>query len=137
MDVCLLWVLCVVKRKSLRRAGPSSRGVLPTVVCHKCVTMKPRRNEEAQAHIRLSSHRKKKCWHQLHECCNIIQITSVIYYILEILKFWCQASWRWHKWHQKHAGATQDYIVCVSKVTRYPYTLRIFFWNYTIFCKFL
>jgi hypothetical protein len=25
-----------------------------------CVTMKPRRNEEAQAHIRLSSHRKRK-----------------------------------------------------------------------------
>jgi hypothetical protein len=29
------------------------------VVCVKCVIMKPRRNEEAQAHIGLSSHRKK------------------------------------------------------------------------------
>jgi hypothetical protein len=28
-------------------------------VSQMCVTMKPRRNEEAQAHIRLSSHRKK------------------------------------------------------------------------------
>jgi hypothetical protein len=27
-----------------------------------CVIMKPRRNEEAQAHIGLSSHRKKKLW---------------------------------------------------------------------------
>jgi ABC-type lipoprotein release transport system permease subunit len=25
-----------------------------------CVTMKPRQNEEAQAHVRLSSHTKKK-----------------------------------------------------------------------------
>jgi hypothetical protein len=30
------------------------------VVCLKCVAMKPRRNEEAQAHIRLSSRTKKK-----------------------------------------------------------------------------
>jgi hypothetical protein len=30
-------------------------------VSQMCVTMKPRRNEEAQALIGLSSHRKKKC----------------------------------------------------------------------------
>jgi len=30
-----LWVLCVVKYRSLRRADPSSRGVLPSVcICH-------------------------------------------------------------------------------------------------------
>jgi hypothetical protein len=37
MDVCLLWVLCVVRWRSLRRADLSSRGVLPSVymcVCH-------------------------------------------------------------------------------------------------------
>jgi hypothetical protein len=33
MDVCLLWVLCVVRSRSLRRADYSSRGVLPSVVC--------------------------------------------------------------------------------------------------------
>jgi hypothetical protein len=43
----------------VRRAGHSSRGVLPSVACLKCVIVKPRRNEEAQAHIGLSSHRKK------------------------------------------------------------------------------
>jgi hypothetical protein len=32
MDVCLLWVLCVVKQSSLRRADHLSRGVLPSVV---------------------------------------------------------------------------------------------------------
>ena len=32
MDVCLLWVLCVVRERALRRADHSSRGVLPTLV---------------------------------------------------------------------------------------------------------
>jgi hypothetical protein len=36
MDVCLLWVLCVVRQRSVRRADHSSRGVLPTVV-RRCV----------------------------------------------------------------------------------------------------
>jgi hypothetical protein len=33
MDVCLFWMLCVVRDTSLRRADRSSRGVLPSVVC--------------------------------------------------------------------------------------------------------
>ena len=33
VDDCLLWVLCVVRYRPLRRADPSSRGVLPSVVC--------------------------------------------------------------------------------------------------------
>jgi len=33
MDVSLLWVLCVVRKSSLRRADDSSRGVLLTVLC--------------------------------------------------------------------------------------------------------
>jgi hypothetical protein len=36
MDICLLWVSCVVRYRSLRRADRSSRGVLPTVV-RRCV----------------------------------------------------------------------------------------------------
>ena len=36
MDICLLWVMCVVRQRSLRRADHSSRGVLPTVV-RRCV----------------------------------------------------------------------------------------------------
>jgi hypothetical protein len=36
MDVCLLYVLCVVKSRSMRRTDHSSRGVLLTVVC-RCV----------------------------------------------------------------------------------------------------
>jgi hypothetical protein len=35
MNVCLLWVLCVVRLRPLQRADPSSRGVLPIVpMCH-------------------------------------------------------------------------------------------------------
>ena len=40
-DICLLWVLCVVRYRSLRRADHSSRGVLPSVVCLN-VIMNPR-----------------------------------------------------------------------------------------------
>ena len=32
MDVCLLWMLCVVRYRSLRRADHSSTGVLPSVI---------------------------------------------------------------------------------------------------------
>jgi hypothetical protein len=40
---------------SLVQRGPTDCGV-----SQMCVTMKPRRNEEAQAHIGLSSHTKKR-----------------------------------------------------------------------------
>jgi hypothetical protein len=36
MDVCLWWVLCVVRYRSLRRADHSSRGLLPSKVCLEC-----------------------------------------------------------------------------------------------------
>ena len=32
MDVCLLWVLCIIRQRSLQQADHSSRGALPTVV---------------------------------------------------------------------------------------------------------
>jgi hypothetical protein len=40
MEVCLLWVLCVVNYGYLRRTDLSSRGVLPTVVRSLCVIYK-------------------------------------------------------------------------------------------------
>ena len=36
MDICLLWMSCVVRQRSLRRADHSSRGVLPNVL-RRCV----------------------------------------------------------------------------------------------------
>jgi hypothetical protein len=45
MDVCLLWVLCVVTQRSLRRADHSSRGVLPTVCDLETSTMRRPRPE--------------------------------------------------------------------------------------------
>jgi hypothetical protein len=41
MDVCLLWVLCVVRYRCLRRAYHSSREALPSVVCLSAIS-KPR-----------------------------------------------------------------------------------------------
>ena len=52
MDVCLLWVLCVVRRRPLRRADHSSRGVLPSVV-RRCVWSSNLMNEETVAHWEL------------------------------------------------------------------------------------
>jgi len=45
----LLWVLCIVRQRSLRRADYLSRGVLPTVV-RSCVWSRNLANEEAMAH---------------------------------------------------------------------------------------
>jgi hypothetical protein len=41
MEVCLLWFLCIIKKRSLRRVDQSSRGVIPSVVCPICVIAKP------------------------------------------------------------------------------------------------
>ena len=57
MDFCLLWVFCVVKFKSLRRADHSSRGVLQSVVCLSVIS-KPRQERELSS-LLLSSHEKK------------------------------------------------------------------------------
>jgi hypothetical protein len=59
MDVCLLWVLCVVTQRSLRRADHSSSGVLPIVARH-CEWSRNLVNEEALAHWRLSRQKQTK-----------------------------------------------------------------------------
>ena len=42
MEVCLLWLLCVVRWRSLRWADHSTRGILPTLVCLSvCLIYKP------------------------------------------------------------------------------------------------
>jgi hypothetical protein len=42
IDVCLVWVWCIVKKWSLRRAGYSSIGVLPSVACAMSAIAKAR-----------------------------------------------------------------------------------------------
>jgi hypothetical protein len=49
IGACMLWVLCVVRERSLRRADQSSRGVLPTVV-RRFVWSRKFVYEEAVAH---------------------------------------------------------------------------------------
>jgi len=58
IDVCLLWVLCVVRLKSLRRTDHSSRGVLPTVV-RRYVWSRNLKNKEAMARDGPQRHKKK------------------------------------------------------------------------------
>jgi len=67
MDVCLLWVLCVVRYRSLRRADHSPRGVLQTVL-RRCVWSRNLVNEEVLARVGPQRHRKKQL---------IISVTSV------------------------------------------------------------
>jgi hypothetical protein len=52
-------VLCVVRKRFLRRADHSSRGVLPTVARRMCDLVKLV-NEEAIARVGLQRHVKKK-----------------------------------------------------------------------------
>jgi len=61
MDVCLLWVLCVVRWRSLRRADHSSIGVLPTVVC-RCMWSRNHKNprEWREGQVPLGGYRAKK-----------------------------------------------------------------------------
>ena len=54
-DTCLLWVLCVVRWRSLRRADHSYRRVLPTVV-RRCAWSRNFVNEEALAHVGPQQH---------------------------------------------------------------------------------
>jgi len=51
MDICLLWVLCVV-------TDHSSRGVLPTVM-RRCVWSRNLKNKEAMARVGPQRHRKQ------------------------------------------------------------------------------
>jgi len=57
MDVFVLWVLCVVRERSLRRADHSSRGVTPNVVCLRVVEEPHRRG---LGPLRLSNHERKE-----------------------------------------------------------------------------
>jgi hypothetical protein len=53
MVVCMLWVLCVVMYRVLRRAYLSCRRILPTVVCLSMISKHPQRRP-----LGLSSHEK-------------------------------------------------------------------------------
>jgi hypothetical protein len=59
MDVCLCWMLFVVRYRSLRRTDHSSREGLPTVM-RRCVWYRNLKNREATVHVGPQRHRKKK-----------------------------------------------------------------------------
>ena len=59
MDICLIWVLRVVRWRSLQRGAHSFRGGLPTVV-RLCTWSRNLVNEEDLAHWGLSCQKQKK-----------------------------------------------------------------------------
>jgi hypothetical protein len=54
MDVCLLWMLCAVWLRSVRKTDPPSRGVLASVVC----LFRNLDNDVAWARVELLSYNK-------------------------------------------------------------------------------
>jgi hypothetical protein len=77
MDVCLVWLLCVVRLRSLRRADHSSRGVLPTVVC-QCVWSRRLKHEATLARVgQLHQRGVRRVHYQLWR--------SILYNILRLL----------------------------------------------------
>jgi hypothetical protein len=83
MDVCLLWVLCVVRYRSLRRADHSSRGVLSSVVCLKCVIVKPRKMRRPRPPRGCRAIGKKKYFYRLQntrKCDFFLAVRSISNY---------------------------------------------------------
>ena len=81
VDDCLLWVLCAVRYRPLRRADPSSRGVLPSVVCLS-VIVKPWQGW-GLGQLELSSHAIYiLLWIYIINYKHVVIIKSVIFYFL-------------------------------------------------------
>jgi len=57
MEVCLLWVLCVVTQRTLRRADHSSRGVLSNVM-RRYLWSRNLMNEEDMARVGPQRHKE-------------------------------------------------------------------------------
>jgi len=60
MEVCLLWILFVVRLRFLRQADHSSRAALP-IVMRPFVWPRNLKNEKVMAHIGPQRHTGKKC----------------------------------------------------------------------------
>jgi hypothetical protein len=81
MGVCLLWVLCVVRYRSLRRGDHSSRGALPTVVCLN-VIVKPRQRGGRGPLAAVAP------WKTKSICCSCILVQGSISHAGFIYIFW-------------------------------------------------
>jgi hypothetical protein len=101
MDVCLLWVLCVVADRSLRRANHSSTGVLPGVCVQLCPVVWRRRNlfplkldSDAGRPVRSNS---------LYPLCWLVK-TNLKFPLWQALRLQSYGLWRraFRKRHTKH-----------------------------------
>jgi hypothetical protein len=102
MSVCLLWVLCVVRYRSLRRADHSLRGVISANVCDfETSRMRPQRHRKEQAYICIYiyiythtyTHKSKMFLHSTH-----IQITQA-YHIIKYVAI-CAGPQNEEDWEQ-------------------------------------
>ena len=77
MDVCLLWVLYVVRYRPLRQADNASRGVHPTVV-HRRLWSRNLNNVGAMAQLRPQRHMKKQFYGDKHSNCRKWEIHTIL-----------------------------------------------------------
>ena len=103
MNVCLLWVFCVVRQRSLRRADHSSRRVLPTVV-RRCVWSRNLKNEEAMTRVGSQRHSKKK-----KKYIYIYIYIDTAYTVFSFLPVCCQANPT--KWLES-AFSWEEIVIC-------------------------
>ena len=110
----VLWVVCVVRQRSLRRADPSFRGILPSVVCHY-MWSRNLKNEAALARVGLLRQRGKsvivgRCvWRRnvyvfityrlfsviiLYYACNTISVQATSIIITNTGIFWAVCNFR-------------------------------------------
>ena len=100
MDVFLLWILCIVRQRSLRRTDHSSRGVLPSVVC-RCVWSRNLRNGPRWASKNYGTiYRPKfasiKCEHRESQepPCLRRTVISNTTQSMGVVSYPCKATWR-------------------------------------------
>ena len=75
MNVCLLWVFCVVRYRSLWRADLSSREVIRSVM-RRCVWSRNLFNEEAMAHWGFFFLRNSPQWAKAYSFTRFLDLTQ-------------------------------------------------------------
>ena len=96
MDACLLWILCVVRYRSMRRADHSSRGVIPTVMCH-CAWPRNIKNLAALTRIGLLRRRGGRRQDSVWKCGTIADGSSSCLVWRSVLVFACRGWGKYRK----------------------------------------
>jgi hypothetical protein len=110
--ICLLWVLCIVRLRSLRGSDSSSRGVLPTVV-HHFMWSSNHENEAALAAFGLFCQKGKSMLRDYMKC-------------LEIMFNWkCKSSGIW----RRIDGSSEELAATIYNVLLVQSTYSVVFFQ--------